>query len=124
MSDEGAQHPDVAGSGDVNDLGAEIAQDFREPAPVAQKQEIERHVAFEREASARALNFQGPHGTILHQSIRRRGVHVQERQSASARECIEMTVGVSDAIDFVKRISEERDARRGILHSDASCAFR
>jgi hypothetical protein len=118
MGQTGAEHAYFAGSGDVDEVGAEAVEDFSNEGNVARKCRVEAEVFFESEGEDAARKFEGPDVAIFDECLATvTGANTEERQIATASECLELAAGVRDPVDFMKGVGKVRYSREVWRHA-------
>jgi hypothetical protein len=109
----GAQHANLAGAGDVKQVGLETRENLFDEGNVAQKGGVEAEILFEGEREKSAGQLEGPDVAVLGESLGAiTGANAEKRQVATPGKCLEVAASVGHAIDFVKRVGKVGDARR------------
>ena len=99
-----------AGTGDVNDVGAEFFESTANFVLVTPEEEVIAQVALDAEAGPAAGQFEMGDAAVLALGEARTAEHGEQRTSAALGEIDELACGESHAIDLVKRFAEKRYA--------------
>lgn len=105
-----AKEAELAGAGDVKDVRAEGAEGAIDDASVAEEEGIEVEIFFERDGGAGARELQGVE-VVDGGGWGGAGADAEEGKAPAMGEGGEVAAGVGDAIDLVKGVGEEGDAR-------------
>jgi hypothetical protein len=80
-----AQHPHLAGAGDVDQVGLEALQHLADQRNVAQKGRVEAQIFFQGEGEKAARQLQRPHVAVFENGLGAvAGAHAQERAGCAA----------------------------------------
>ncbi len=110
----GSQDAEVAGAGDVDEVGPEAAEVFGDEGGVAGEERIELEIFFDADGASPAGEFEGLDGSGCLERLRSiAGADAEEWELFLSGVAHEVSAGVGDAVDFVKRVGEEGDAWRG-----------
>src|SRR5580700_10288378 len=121
MREARAQHADLAGAGDVDDLRLKALEHFADEGNVAQEGGIEAQVFLEREGEKAARQLEGPHAAVFSDGAGTvAGAHAQKGKIATAGEGLKLAAGVRDPVDLVEGVREVGDAGEGHESESAS----
>jgi hypothetical protein len=117
VSQSSAQHADLAGSGDVNQVGLEPLQNLANQWDVAEKRGIEPEVLLKSEREETAREFEGPYVAVFQDSLGAvAGTDAEKGQIVAARKGLKMAACVRYPVYLVKRVGEVGDARDLCIH--------
>ena len=103
MGKRRGQHTDIAGAGDVNQVGLETVEHLVDERNVAQIHGIEAQVFLESDRQKAARQFERPHVSLFDKRFGAvAGAHAQEWQVASPRKCFKVAAGVRHSVHFMK----------------------
>ncbi len=117
VSQPRAQHPHLAGSGDVNQIRLELLQHLAYKRYVAQERKIEAQILFESKREKAARKLQRPDVAVLSDDRRARpGANAKKRQILPPRKGLKMAAGVRHPIHFMERVGKVSYTRRSSVH--------
>ena len=113
----GTEDAELAGAGDVDDVGAEGADRVRDEAGVAEEQRVEAEVFFEVNGQRRAAQLEGLHRPFgRHQARGLAGTDAEHGDAVPARVGGEVAAGVCDAVDLVEAVGKVGDSGQAGRH--------
>ena len=108
----GAEDAELAGTGDVEDVGTEGAEGSVDGAGVADEEGIEVEIFFKGDGGAGTWELEGVEVGRRGGGWGRAGADAEEGKAAALGEGGEVSAGVGDAVDFVEGVGKESDAGR------------
>jgi hypothetical protein len=120
VGESGAQHADLAGSGDVEKIGLEALEHIADEGDVTEKSWVEAEILFEGKGKKTAGQFEGPDVSVFGECLGTiSGANAEKGQIAPTGKGFEVSAGVGHAVDFVKRVGKVGDARGPFRHFDS-----
>ena len=114
----GAEHADLAGAGDVDEVGLEALEDFADEGDVAEKGGIEAEIFFEGKGEKAAGQLEGPDVAVFSDGLGAvAGADAEEGQIAAAGEGLKVAAGVGYSVDLVERVGKVGHPRDGCVRS-------
>src|SRR5579875_1318509 len=114
-----AEQAKLAGSGDVNDVGAKPSERLADGLGMAKEEGIEREVLLHAYGPVAAVELQDADASLLHELVfEATGANAKHGDLAALSKGDEMTRRVRYAVHLVKTVREERDARHAALMVD------
>jgi len=114
MGNPETKRPHVARAGDVNQIGPKVPQRFQNSIPVTSQKWIAVDILIHFKSEA-AFQFNEFNGTGTQYPGLRATINATERDVPAFRPDAELLAQPANAVTFMKRIGEQRDAE-GIRH--------
>jgi hypothetical protein len=115
---DGANHAEVIGAGDVDDVRTKIAQCAGNDRQMAKESEIEAQIFFQTEGERPARELKRRKLAFCQQARHTSaGADRKKWQIPAADECLKLAAGMGHTIDLVERVREIGHARRCGKHT-------
>jgi hypothetical protein len=101
MGESGAEHPNVAGPGDVDDTGGEEGQLGTKPTVVPRDEKVETETEIKRDTERTFAELDEGDGAFVESAGRLTGPYHEQRYLVTLRVGDELPADGGDAIDFV-----------------------
>jgi hypothetical protein len=113
VGEPGSESAELAGTGDVDDVGAEAEEFALDAGEVAGKERVEGEILLEADGGEAAGELEGLElAGLLEAGFSFAGADAEEGQVVALCVGDEISAGVCDAVDLVEGVGEVGDARR------------